>query len=71
MLITPSPAGATWRYSTVLDERTVGCRYAKAVQEQVGSPDVYIPPPPALTRYKKDLAAKAEASETSPKVTPK
>ncbi|KAK9853634.1 hypothetical protein WJX84_004098 [Apatococcus fuscideae] len=46
-------------------------RYAKAVQEQVGSPDVYIPPPPALTRYKKDLAAKAEASETSPKVTPK
>ncbi|KAK9849672.1 hypothetical protein WJX84_011250, partial [Apatococcus fuscideae] len=41
-------------------------RYAKAVQEQAGSPDVFIPPPPALTRYKKDLAVKAEALEQSP-----
>lgn len=46
-------------------------RYAKAVQEQVGSPDVFIPPPPALTRYKKDIAVKAKAMETSPQVTPK
>ena len=46
-------------------------RYAKAVQEQAGSPDVFIPPPPALTRYKKDLAVKAEALEQSPQATPK
>ncbi|KAK9829741.1 hypothetical protein WJX72_007612 [[Myrmecia] bisecta] len=44
-------------------------RYATLIVEKVGSTDVLIPPPPTLTRYKRELALKAEmeASGDSPR----
>ncbi len=39
-------------------------RYAARMVEQVGSSDGLIPPPPTLTRYKRELALKAEAEGT-------
>ena len=38
-------------------------RYAQHVAGEVAHPEVLIPPLPCLTRYKRDLAVKAAASD--------
>lgn len=43
------------------------CRYVMWVTEQLGPVDSLVPPPPSLTRYKKELAVRAEASPKSAK----
>ena len=35
------------------------------VRQQVGSPDVLVPPPPPLTRYKREIAVQAEEMEAA------
>lgn len=43
-------------------------RYIKFVTSTVGSTDAVVPPTPNLTRYKRELAVKAEeAGRSSPK----
>lgn len=45
------------------------CRYTKFVTSTVGSTDAVVPPTPNLTRYKRELAVKAEEAtgRNSPK----
>ena len=44
-------------------ERVWRCRYAQQTAAEVGSPEFMIPPVPALTRYKKEVAIKAAAAD--------
>ena len=44
-------------------ERLGGCRYAQQTAAEVGNPEFMIPPVPALTRYKKEVAIKAAAAD--------
>jgi hypothetical protein len=39
-------------------------RYCDFIEKDVGSADVMVPPPPPLTRYKKDVVAEVQAMET-------
>lgn len=43
---------------------TGGCRYAQRMAAEVGSADALVPPLPPLTRYKREVAVKAAATDT-------
>ena len=51
----------------ICSPRWLSCRYVMWVTEQLGPVDSLVPPPPSLTRYKKELAVRAEASPKSAK----
>lgn len=42
------------------------CRYAQYVERQAGDANDLIPPLPPLTRFKRELAIRAEQSDSSP-----
>ena len=65
----PLPLGSSVLKSCLvgLQSPLAPCRYVMWVTEQLGPVDSLVPPPPSLTRYKKELAVRAEASPKSAK----
>ena len=47
------------------------CRYVKFVTSTVGSLDAMVPPTPGMTRYKRELAVKAEEAAVTGRNSPK
>ena len=46
------------------------CRFAQQTASALGTPDFLVPPVPALTRYKKEVAIKAAAADVGAPNTP-
>lgn len=58
--------------STSIITRVFCChRYTSAVVSDACHPNDLVPPAPELTRYKKELAVKAEAADATPPASPK
>lgn len=50
--------------------RVLLCRFAQQTASSLGSPEFLVPPVPALTRYKKEVAIKAAAADIGAPNTP-